>query len=435
MSTEGYYHTGFGYSLNYRLDGSGSEKILLVIGFSSCGQYWGPLVDAIHSKYPGRYTTCIYDQRGVGKSTTALTEKFSSRTIARDILGILLHLGWIGRYIPLHLIGWSMGGFGSVEFVNILLSEIGGTLNLASLTLCNTGHKFAFPAARSLIPGFRALGKGILSLIFGIPTRWIISDILKVHYSSSFLSNPETYARLAKDYENRAPFNAPMDATFFALLQHLYAVLTHYVPKDRLIAIRESGLPIHAVVSSEDVLIHPTASITLARNLKCEFSYLPGGHMSHVEHTDVVLEKLVGIWDTGLSRKFPHFKRAASPASIPRIFSMGNPVLSPSGETNIPGIVSGDWPTGDQARVVEKLKKLVESGIDRWGLRSAVRRLKQPGRLVIGPALLLPIVLIQLKKILLDTNLSKKAKSVELALLVYIFALILIVQEVTREDG
>jgi pimeloyl-ACP methyl ester carboxylesterase len=435
MSSEGEFHTGFDYSLNYRMDGSGCEKVLLVIGFSSCRNYWGPLVDAIHAKYPGRYTTCMYDQRGVGKSTTSLTEKFSSRTIARDIMGLLLHLGWIGKHIPLHIVGWSMGGFGSVEFVNILLSEIGYTLNLASLTLCNTGHKLAFPAARSLIPGFRALGKGILSLIFGISTKWIISDILSVHYSPSFLSNPQTYARLSKEYENRAPFNAPMRVTFFAILQHLYAVLTHYVPKDRLKAIRESGLPIHAVVSSEDVLIHPTASITLARNLKCEFSYLPGGHMSHVEHTDIVLDKLVGIWDMGLSRKFPHFKRAVVSSAIPRNLSMGNPVGSLNGESNMSNNNSGDWPQGDPRKVIETLTTLVAGGIDRWGIRSAVRRLKQPGRLVIGPVLVLPIVLIQLKKIFIDQNLTKKGKVVELTLLVYIFALILIVQEVTREDG
>ena len=436
MSFEGDYKTGFGYSLNYRLDGSGAEKVLLVIGFSSCGQYWGPLVDAIHSKYPGRYTTCIYDQRGVGKSTTSLIEKFSSRTIARDILGLIVHLGWINRHMPLHLIGWSMGGFGSVEFVNILISEVGGTLNLASLTLCNTGHKLAFPAIRALIPGFRALGKGILSLIFGIPTKWIIPDILTVHYSPSFLSQRSVYLRLATEYEQRAPFNAPMRATFFALLQHLYAVLTHYVPKDRLKIIRGSGLPIHAVVSSEDVLIHPTASITLARNLNCEFSYLPGGHMSHVEHTDIVLEKLVGIWDTGLSRKFPHFKRAFGTASmIPRNFSTGSPLMSPhNGEAGV-GVVSGEWPNKNPSDVIDKLKELVRGGIDRWDIRTPLKRLKQPGRLVIGPALVLPIVVIQLKKILLDTHLTKRAKFTELGLLIYIFVLILIVQEVTREDG
>ena len=157
--------------------------------------------------------------------------------------------------------------------------------------------------------------------------------------------------------------------------------------------------------------------------------------MSHVEHTDVVLDKLVGIWDMGLSRKFPHFKRAVVPPHIPRNFSMGSPILSPNGDANILGAVSGDWPAGDTAKVIEKLKKLVEGGIDRWGFKSALKRLKQPGRLVIGPALVLPIVLIQLKKILLDSNLSKRAKFTELALLVYIFALILIVQEVTREDG
>ncbi len=158
--------------------------------------------------------------------------------------------------------------------------------------------------------------------------------------------------------------------------------------------------------------------------------------MSHVEHTDIVLEKLVGIWDTGLSRKFPHFKRAFGTASmIPRNFSTGSPLMSPhNGEAGV-GVVSGEWLNKNPSDVIDKLKELVRGGIDRWDIRTPLKRLKQPGRLVIGPALVLPIVVIQLKKLLLDTHLTKRAKFTELGLLIYIFVLILIVQEVTREDG
>lgn len=435
MTVEGDYSTPFGYSLRYRIDGNGAEKILLVIGFSACSAYWGPLVDAIHSKYPGRYTTCMYDQRGVGQSTTVATEKCTSKTIARDILGMLLHQGWLGKQTPLHLIAWSMGGFGSIEFVNMLLNEIGGTLNLCSLTLCNTGHKFVFPAARALIPGFTALGKGILSLIFGFSTKWIIPEILQLHYSPAFLADPVVYEKLRKEYENRSPFNTPLHRTVIALLQHIYAVLTHYVPRDRMKAIRDCGLPIHAVVSSEDVLIHPTASITLARILNCDFSYLPGGHMSHVEHTDIVLERLVTIWDEGLARKFPYYRSSNSSPQMSRAMSAASPAdIRTQGMIAAGKYVSSqDWPSSEAA-VLDALTKVMLSRMDRWSLSSLAQRLKQPGRLVLAPALFLPILLIQARK-LLSRKFSLTEKGMEIGLTLYMMLLILLVQEVTREEG
>ena len=437
MTIEGDYSTPFGYSLHYRLDGTGSEKILLVIGFSACMAYWGPLVDAIHSKYPGRYTTCMYDQRGVGQSTTVATEKCSSVTIARDILGMLLHQGWLGKQTPLHLIAWSMGGFGSIEFVNMLLREVGGTLNLCSLTLCNTGHKLVFPAAKALIPGFTALGKGIISLVTGIPTTWIIPDILKLHYSSSFLEDPKVYSALLKEYMNRSPFNAPISRTVVALFQHIYAVLTHYVARDRMKAIRDCGLPIHAVVSSEDVLIHPTASITLARKLNCDFSYLPGGHMSHVEHTDVVLDRLVSIWDEGLSRKFPHYRRSNNNSL------QMNRAMSVVAPNDLRSVVTGsvlkqaanaDWPMSE-VTIIDLLTKVMLSRMDRWSISSILGRLRKPGRLVLGPALFLPILIIQVRKILSSKKFSRKERAVEFGLLLYMVFLIFVVQEVTRQEG
>ena len=439
MTTEGDYHTPFGYSLHYRVDGNGAEKVFLVIGFSSCGAYWGPLVDAIHFMYPGRYTTCIYDQRGVGKSTTRAFEKCSTTTIARDMLGLLLHLDWIGKQTPLHLIGWSMGGFASIEFVNMLLREIGGLLNLTSLTLCNTGHKLTFPAAKALIPGFRCLGKGILSLLFGIPTKWMVEDILKVHYSPSYLDDQERYQKLVAEYETRSPFNTPMSQTAVALLQHIYAVLTHYVPRSRMKAIRESGLPIHAVVSSEDLLIHPTASITLARYLNCDFSYLPGGHMSHCIHTDIIIEKLVSVWDAGLSRKFPHYRKPNQPLTpaMPRTMSLtAGKDLQLAGSTISPGKVIGslDWPMGEPM-ILDKLKEVMMNRMDRWTIWSLISRLKKPGRLIIAPALVLPIVIIQLRKIFCVPSIKKRDRLVEAGLLFYIFILIFVVQEVTRGEG
>ena len=436
MTIEGDYKTPFGYSLHYRLDGAGAEKIFLVIGFSACCAYWGPLVDEIHAKYPGRFTTCVYDQRGVGLSTSSFTEKCSSTTIARDILGMLLHLDWIGKQTPLHLIAWSMGGFASIEFVNMLLREIGGLLNLTSLTLCNTGHKLTIPAAASFVPAISCISKGFLSLVFGIPTRWIIPDILKVHYSPSYLSDPVRYSNLVKEYETRSPFNAPMSRSAVALLQHSYAVLTHYVPRNRMKAIRECGLPIQAIVSSEDLLIHPTASITLARHLNCDFSYLPGGHMSHVEHTDIVIEKLVSIWDDGLARKFPHYRKPTPSlsSSMSRTMSLGVPSDFPTGISLHKAIGSLDWPL-PEAAILQRLGGIMLSRMDRWTAMSLLARLRKPGRLIIAPVMVLPIVIIQLRKIFFLKKLTTKERVVEVALLWYIFILIFVAQEVTRAEG
>ena len=434
MKIEGDYSTSFGYSLHYRLDGSGSEKILLVIGFCSSAAYWGPLVDAIHSKYPGRYTTCIYDQRGTGLSSTSVAEKFSSVTIARDAIGLLLHLNWVEKNTPLHLIAWSMGGFGSIELINSLLREVGATLNLCSLTLCNTGHKFSFLPARAWLPVLRSIGKGFLSFFFGVPTKWMIPDILKLHYSRSFLKDVYNSQMLAKEYESRSPFNAPLSKSLVTIIQHFYAVLTHYVSRDRMKAIRDSGISLHSVVSSEDILIHPTASMTLARILNCDFSYLAGGHMSHVENTDVIVERLVAIWDIGLDKKYPQYKKYQPlNGTISRAMSVGTPTAMSHVSSISGGSRSNDWPL-TEAATIALLNKLVLSGMDKWSLISIIKRMRQPGRLFIAPALIFPIVIIQLRKIILG-NLSKTERYIELSLLMYVLFLVFVVHEVTREEG
>jgi hypothetical protein len=202
-------------------------------------------------------------------------------------------------------------------------------------------------------------------------------------------------------------------------------------------AIRDCGLPIHAVVSSEDVLIHPTASITLARKLNCDFSYLPGGHMSHVEHTDVVLDRLVCIWDEGLSRKFPHYRRSVT--NSPQM-SRAKSVASP---TDIRSVVTGtvvkqshntDWPMSE-VTVIDMLTKVMLSRMDSWSFESVIQRIRKPGRLILGPALFLPILVIQIRKVLSSSKFSRKERAVELGLLVYMIFLVFVVQEVTRQEG
>lgn len=427
------YTTPFGYSLHYRVEGTGSEKILFVIGFCASASYWGPLISGIHAKYPGRYTTCVYDQRGTGLSSTSLAEKCTSVTVARDALGLLLHLSWIGRQVPLHLVAWSMGGFGSIELLNMLLRELDSILNISSLTLCNTGHKLSFLPIKAWIPVLKLIGKGASSLLLGISPRWMIPDVLKLHYSKTFLQDSEIHKNLSIEYETRSPFNAPLSKSLIGILQQFYAVLTHYVPRERMKAIKDSGLTIHAVISSEDCLIHPTASMTLARILNCDFSYLPGGHMSHVEHTDVIVERLVGIWEQGLEKKYPQYKKYNHvKAPMSRAMSLGTPSEISTGLKSY-GMRNADIRI-DETTIIASLNQLVRGGMDVWSFHSIRQRMREPGRLFIAPALIFPVALIQLRKILLGKH-SKTERCIELGLLLYIIGLVSLVHEVSREEG
>jgi hypothetical protein len=92
-----------------------------------------------------------------------------------------------------------------------------------------------------------------------------------------------------------------------------------------------------------------------------------------------------------------------------------------------------DWPLSEAA-TIETLTKVMLSRMDRWSLSSLIQRLRQPGRLLLGPALFLPILIIQARKIL-SGRLSNKERGVEMGLLVYMLLLIFVVQEVTREEG
>ena len=424
---EGTFYSDFGYSLSYETVGEGAERVLFVMGFACNRSYWGRSVDELHSSYPGKYTTCVFDQRGVGRSTDSLCAKTSTTTFARDILGLLLHLGWIDRTIPVHLVGWSMGGFACLEFLGWLLTETNHTLNVCSLTLANTGHKMTLPPASGLYDGCMAVLKTVLSL----PTRGqsIVPHAVSLHFSAPFLAG-DARKSIEKDYyATRSPFDKILMLSARTLLGHVKAVLTHHVTDEKMSLIRDSGLPILAIVSTEDKLIHPTASINLANSLRCPFSYLPGGHMSHIEHPDVFISQLVALWDRGCGLKFPHLMRPVKKQSA-------NPLgarmqSAPDIAQRNPAIPRPlrSWP--DDMEVKHILHKMM-GRMDADNLID-IERLKHPGRLIVMPVLLAPLLLRMISRMRKKDTL--KEKLAELPIVLYVLVLLLIVQETARIHG
>jgi pimeloyl-ACP methyl ester carboxylesterase len=425
----GLYTTPYGYSLSYEVQGEGVECVLFVMGFLCNRAYWGDVITRLHAQHPGRYTTCIYDQRGTSESTDTFSAKYSSRSLGRDILGLLLHLGWITRRRPIHLVGWSLGGFAILELLTTILHELGGhTLNITSLVLTNTAHKFTFPTAFGMFHSAMGVMKGILSCARGTRGESSVPHALKVQFSREFLI--KNYDKLYNKYKNtRSPFDKPFYKYLRTLLGHARAVFTHYVASNRMNLLKVSGLTVHALMSTEDVLIHPTASINLANSLQCPFSYVKGGHLHHEESTDDFLNVLISVWGRSMKAK-------GVESGVTRYSHLASPMLSSLGNGHIDADVSAAcsvkrWPAalGDEINVEEKLR-LIMSKMDTTSFFN-LDRLRSPGRIFWFPLLVLPLLLLSLRRI------KRKQASVsnEAAGLAYMLGLLFLVQETVRVHG
>lgn len=89
-----------GASLFYSRDGSG-PPLLMIQGVGAAGSTWQPQVDGLSS----RYTTIVFDNRGMGQSRI-LDGRLTIEDMAADALAIMDRLG-CARF---HVAGHSMGG-------------------------------------------------------------------------------------------------------------------------------------------------------------------------------------------------------------------------------------------------------------------------------------------------------------------------------------
>lgn len=70
--------------------------------------------DFAHTK-ADQYSSLVLDNRGIGESDKPTT-RYSTSEMAKDIVDVLDHIGWIGKR-DLHVIGISMGGMIAQELV------------------------------------------------------------------------------------------------------------------------------------------------------------------------------------------------------------------------------------------------------------------------------------------------------------------------------
>jgi 3-oxoadipate enol-lactonase len=113
-----------GVKFNYKLEGEGSETIVLVNGLADDLETW---VEQIGDFLAAGYRVLRFDNRGIGKSGRP-RGPYRTAQMAGDAKALVDHLG-IKKF---HLVGVSMGGMMAQEFA------LAHGRDLRSLTLCCT---------------------------------------------------------------------------------------------------------------------------------------------------------------------------------------------------------------------------------------------------------------------------------------------------------
>ena len=110
-------------ALDYRIDGSGDDVLVLVNGLADSKESWAGQFPA----FAERYQVVSYDNRGVGGSDAPLGP-YTTAQMAADLHGLVDALG-LDRF---HLLGTSMGGMIAQEYA------IAHADRLRSASFCNT---------------------------------------------------------------------------------------------------------------------------------------------------------------------------------------------------------------------------------------------------------------------------------------------------------
>ncbi|KAF8425532.1 Alpha/Beta hydrolase protein [Tirmania nivea] len=285
----------------------------LLYSYLTFGAYSG--VDRGHT-----YSSLVFDNRGITYESTGVGNsdkplvRYTTSEMARDLLEVLEHVGWVGEERRIHLVGTSMGG-GLLVNAALLAPHL-----LASLTLQSTTAKLISP-----LPWYTTLAN---RLIMFLPKPLP----LRIQHTQSALFTPTFLSSSPSSPTTNPPF--PTNADLFTaeelwrrtrmpitpwanyLLQGL-AVSGHYVSPSRLKSlgeVLEGRVKIRVVTGDEDKLVEWTHSKEIVEGLGEGRGELvverSCGHMVHWERElgyNVAMEEYFGMgeraWGRGVEER------------------------------------------------------------------------------------------------------------------------------------
>ncbi|KAI9051999.1 hypothetical protein LZ554_004253 [Drepanopeziza brunnea f. sp. 'monogermtubi'] len=116
--------------IDWEVHGSGDIKVIWIMGLGSFKSGWQRETLHFGHEHGDKYSSLIFDNRGMGKSGKPLM-RYSTLEMAKDCIELLDHLGWTSNR-QLHIAGVSMGGMIAQEVAYLIPDR------LASLSLIST---------------------------------------------------------------------------------------------------------------------------------------------------------------------------------------------------------------------------------------------------------------------------------------------------------
>ncbi|OCK75745.1 alpha/beta-hydrolase [Lepidopterella palustris CBS 459.81] len=112
------------FNISYEVHGHGNRHLVWIMGLGAIKSAWQRQTKDFAHTNGDKYSSLIFDNRGMGESDMPLM-RYSTSEMAKDTIELLNHVGWT-RERQLHIIGISMGGMIAQEmgFFENLLNRI-----------------------------------------------------------------------------------------------------------------------------------------------------------------------------------------------------------------------------------------------------------------------------------------------------------------------
>ena len=242
-----------GIQMHYRVEGNGSETVVLINGLADDLETWAGQMDDLLT---AGYRVLRFDNRGIGASSKP-AGPYSSRMLADDAKTLVDSLG----VTDFHLMGVSMGGMIAQEYA---LAYPG---DLRSVTF---GCTYAAPGpfCSRMFAMWEAMAP-----VTGVP--FIMRDVTLWAFTVPFFTER---AGEAAEFETAMRY---MDQPAHAYLAQLAVIQQH----DTTARLGQLGVPALVLAGEQDILIPVSLSRQLAGLVPgAEWATTKGGHACLWEH-------------------------------------------------------------------------------------------------------------------------------------------------------
>ena len=254
--------------LNWCLDGTDGELVLLVNSLADTLDDWAPQVEALVG---AGYRVLRFDQRGVGERRRRPVPH-TTAGLAANALGLLEHVG-AG---PVHVIGFTLGGLVAQELA-LARPDLVRSLTLSS------AYAAPGPYCVRLLDFWAELATAM-----GVEA--LLRDATLSAFTQAYFEDPNHALAHLEDVVAQ-----DTDLGLDELLRML-AAMRHHDTRGRVGRLSASGVPTLVLAAEEDAQVPPGDSLALHEALPgSRWVLTPGGHGAAIEFPQAVNAALVGF--------------------------------------------------------------------------------------------------------------------------------------------